>query len=59
MLKLFKKWYSDIPDLRQKHKLDVILRDNAGENKSHEIIDLIRSKGLTNCFSAAYEQWQN
>ena len=59
MLKVFKKWYSDIADLRQKHKLVVIVRDNAGENKSHEIIDFIESKGLTNHFSAAYEQWQN
>jgi transposase InsO family protein len=37
----------------------VIVRDNAGENKSHEIIDFIESKGLTDRFSAAYEQWQN
>ena len=58
MLKVFKKWYSDIADLRQKHKLVVIVRDNAGENKSHEIINFIESKGLTNRFSAPYEQWQ-
>ena len=36
-----KSVYSDIADLRQKHKLVVIVRDNAGENKSHEIIDFI------------------
>ncbi len=59
MLKVNKKQYSDIADLRQKHKLVMIVRDNAGENKSHEIIDFIESKGLTNRFSAAYEQWQN
>ena len=51
-----KKWYCDIADLRQKHKLVVIARDNAGKNKSHEIIDFIESKGLTNRFSAVYEQ---
>jgi hypothetical protein len=41
MLKVMKEWYSDIADLRQKHQLVVIVRDNAGENKSHEIIDFI------------------
>jgi hypothetical protein len=61
MLKVMKKWYSDIAGLRQKHQLVVIVWDDAGENKSHEIIDFIESKGLTNHFSAAYEQleWQN
>ncbi len=30
MLKVVKKWYSDIANLRQKHKLLVVMRDNAG-----------------------------
>ena len=33
ILKIVKKWYSDIAILRQKHKLLVVMRDNAGENK--------------------------
>ena len=33
MLKIVKKWYSDIAILRQKHKLLVVMRDAAGENK--------------------------
>ena len=33
MLKVVKKWYSDIAILRQKHKLLVVMRDNVGENK--------------------------
>ncbi len=33
MLKVVKKWYSDIANLRQKNKLLVVMRDNAGENK--------------------------
>jgi hypothetical protein len=32
MLKVTRKWYSVIADLRQKHLLVVIMRDNAGEN---------------------------
>jgi hypothetical protein len=43
MLKVVKKWYSDIADLRQKHKLIIVMRDNAGENKSQEIIDFFES----------------
>ncbi len=30
MLKVAKKWYSDIAVLRQMHKLLVVMRDNAG-----------------------------
>jgi hypothetical protein len=36
MLKVVKKWYRDIAVLRQKHTLLVVMRDNAGENKSQE-----------------------
>ena len=32
MLKVVKKWYSYIAILRQKHKLLVVMRDNAGES---------------------------
>ena len=44
MLKVVKKWYSDIADLRQKHKLVIFMRDNAGENKSHDIIEFFESR---------------
>jgi hypothetical protein len=30
MLKVIKKWYSDIANNRQKHDLIVVMRDNAG-----------------------------
>jgi hypothetical protein len=33
MLKVVKTWFSDIADLMQKHKLVVVMQDNAGENK--------------------------
>jgi hypothetical protein len=39
MLKVIKKWYSDIADIREKHDLVVVMRDNAGENKSQEIME--------------------
>ena len=39
-----KKWHSYTAQLRQKSKLITIMRDNAGENSSHEIEELIQSK---------------
>jgi hypothetical protein len=61
MLKVVRKWVSDIADLRQKHKLVIVMRDHAGENKSQKIIDFFESVGLgvKNYFSTANEQWQN
>ena len=61
MLKVVKKWYCDsvIVDLRQKHKLVIFMRDNSGENKSHEMIEFFESLGVDNYFSAANEKWQN
>ena len=32
MLKVVKEWYSDIAILKRKHKLLVVMRDNAGES---------------------------
>jgi hypothetical protein len=59
MLKVAKKWFSDIADLRQKHKLVIVMLDNAGKNKSQEIIDFFESVEVKNYFSTAHEQWQN
>jgi hypothetical protein len=59
MLNGVKKWYSDIGDLRLKHKFVVIMRDNAGENKSQAIIIFFESVGVNNYFSTSHEQWQN
>ena len=59
MLKVVKKWYSDIAVLRQKHKLLVVMRDNAGENKSQEIVDFFESMGIKNYYRTVHEQWQN
>ncbi len=56
MLKVVKTWSSDFADLRQKHKLlvFVVMRANAGENKSQEIIDFFESVGVKNYFSTAH-----
>jgi hypothetical protein len=59
MLKAVKNWFSDIADLRQKHKLVIVMRDNAGENKLQEIIDFFETIGAKNIFRIAHEQWQN
>ncbi len=37
-LNVVKRWYADIVDLRAKHKLVILMRDNAGEYKSEEIV---------------------
>ena len=39
MLQVVKWWYGDIADLRQKHTLVVVMRDNAGEDKSRDIME--------------------
>ena len=59
ILDVVKKWYSDVAELRQLHELGVVMRDNAGENKSREIKDFFESKGVQNYFATLYEQWQN
>jgi hypothetical protein len=38
ILKVIKKWYSDITELRQLHELVVVMRDNAGENSLTNIL---------------------
>jgi hypothetical protein len=35
------------------------MRDNAGENKSQEIVDFFKSMGIKSYHSTAHEQWQN
>ncbi len=59
ILKVIKKWYSDIADIRLKHDLVVVMRDNGGDNKSHEIMEFIQSMGAQNHFSSPSVQWQN
>jgi hypothetical protein len=41
ILKAVKKWYNDIAELRETYTQLVAMRDNAGENKSKEIVDLL------------------
>ena len=59
ILRAVKKWYSDIAVLRETHTLLVVLRDNAGENKSKEIIEFFESMGVENRYATPYEQWQD
>ncbi len=59
ILKAVKKWYSDIVELSEKHTLLVVMRDNAGENKSKQIVDSLESHGIENSYRTPYEQWQN
>ena len=59
VIKVVKQWYSDIADLRAKHKLVIIMRDNAGENKATEIKEFFESVGVKSYFSTLHEQWRN
>jgi hypothetical protein len=54
-----RKWKADMADIRDRHKLEVIIRDNASELKSEDLTDHLESLGFKNYYSAAYEQWQN
>ena len=47
------------PVIRAKHRLVVLMRDNAGKYKSEEIIQFLDSKGFRSHFSTPKEQWQN
>ncbi len=57
--KVDETWYSDTAELRLKHKSDVVMGDNAGENKSLGIIDYFGFVGVKNYFSTPQEQWYN
>ena len=52
-------WYSDITDLRTKHNLVVLMRDNASEYKSEEMMQFLESKGIHSHFSIPKKLWQN
>ena len=60
-IKALRTWYADTADLRTKHKVVVLMRDNAFEYKSEEMMQFLESKGLgiRSHFSTPKEQWQN
>ncbi len=58
MLRVAEQWYSNIADLRARHKLVVFVRYNACENKSKDIKE-IETVRVRNHFSTPHEQGQN
>ena len=54
-IKALRKWYSDIADLRTKHKLVVLMRDNASEYKSEEVMQFLEETGIHSHFSTPKE----
>ena len=54
-----KRWMAETADLREKYPLFVVMRDNAGENKSKEMSDYFTSMGVANRYSTEYEQHQD
>ena len=59
VIKALRTWYADITDLRTKHKLVVLMRDNASEYKSEKMLQFLESKGVCSHFSTPKDQWQN
>ena len=55
MINVVKQWYSDIADLRAKHRLVVFVRDNAGKNQFRDIKGFFESVRVRNHFSSANE----
>ena len=55
VLKAIRKWYSNIAEIREMHNLLVVMRDNAAENRSREIIEFFESRGIRSYFSTPYE----
>ena len=55
-IKALRTWYADIADLRN---VDVLMRDNASEYKSEEMMQFLESRGVHSHFSTPKEQWQN
>ncbi len=54
-----RRWMAEISELCEKYPLLVVMRDNAGENKSKEISDYITAMEVKSYFSTAYEQHQD
>ena len=49
----------DIANIRARHVLQILIRDNAGELKSAGLKAYIESLGVKNYFSVAYKQYQS
>jgi hypothetical protein len=58
-LAVSKRWFAEIAELRAKHPLLMVMRDNSGENTSKELNDFFTDNGVKNYYSTPYEQWQN
>ncbi len=48
-----------IGDLCEIYPLRVVMRGNAGENKSKALQECFTSMGFDNYYSTAYESWQD
>ena len=49
-IKALRTWYCDIAELRTKHKLVVLMRDNASEYKPEGMMQFLESKGIRSRF---------
>jgi hypothetical protein len=51
MINVVKRWYCDNAYLQAKHRMVIVVCDNAGEGKSQEVKEFLESKGIWNHFS--------
>ncbi len=50
-LKVVRRRYSDVADIRTKHKLEVLRRGRPSKYKSEEMMQFLESKGIWSHFS--------
>ena len=49
-IKALRTWYAGIADLRNKHKLVVLMQDNASEYKYEDMMQFLESRGIRGHF---------
>jgi hypothetical protein len=54
---MIQKWVCNISDISEHRQIKMIFQDNAGQFKSKDITEFVKSIGAKNYFSVAYEQW--
>ena len=54
-----KSWMAETADIQKDHPISLAVRDHAGESTSKELNYYFTKRGIKNCFSTPYKQWQN
>jgi hypothetical protein len=57
--KVIRKWWADIARIRARHPIRSLMRDNANENHSTDLLKFCEERGIAERYSTPYEQWQD